>query len=56
MQIIVAKQGNKLYYGNLTKIAKLIKVHPSTIGRWIKSKKEIVFENKFEIYLNIEKL
>lgn len=56
MKIIAAKKNNILYFGSVTKIAKLINVWPSTICRWIKAKEEIRFENGFEVYINTKKL
>jgi DNA-binding transcriptional regulator YdaS (Cro superfamily) len=56
MIIIAVKKNNKIYYGSATKVAKLIGIHPATINRWIKAKKEIEVENGFEVYLNTEKL
>ena len=56
MTIIAAKRDNKIYYGSIPKIAKLIEVHPETIKRWIKAKEEMKFKNGYEIYFKTEKL
>lgn len=56
MITIAAKKGNKIYFGSSAKIAKLIQVHPATISRWIKAKKEVEVENGYEVYLKVERL
>ena len=56
MKIIAAKKNNIVYYGAISKIAKLIGVHPVTVGRWAKAKKDIEAVNGYEVYLNTEKL
>jgi len=56
MKIIAAKKNNIIYYGAISRVAKLVRVHPVTIGRWVKAKKDIEVENGYEIYLNTKKL
>ena len=56
MKYFAAKQNNFIQFGSRSKIAKLIGVHSETIKRWNKDKKEVVFKNGYEIYLNTEKL
>jgi DNA-binding transcriptional regulator YdaS (Cro superfamily) len=51
-----AKRNNHISFGSRSKIAKLIGVHSETIKRWVKAKKEVVYKNGFEFYLNTEKL
>ena len=54
--IIAISQNNKLIYGQVAKIAKLLDLHPATIHRWIKSGVQITIENGYTVYLNTEKI
>lgn len=56
MKIIAAKKENVIYYGNQTKIAKLIGVHYITLKRFIKSNKLNPIVNGFELFFNTEKV
>lgn len=53
---IVVIKNETAYFGSIPRAAKIIKVHPETIKRWIKSKKSIVNKNDCIIYLSSEKL
>jgi hypothetical protein len=56
MKIIAAKKDNVIYYGNQTKIAKLIGVHYITIKRFIKYNKSNPIVNGFDLYFNTKKV
>lgn len=54
--ILKERNNNKLIYGSVPKIAKIINVNPETIRRKVKSKEDIYLKGDYEIYLDIEKI
>jgi hypothetical protein len=56
--IIAIEKDNKIFYGSLKQISKIIRVHVATIGRWWKEREKnpVKFENGYKVFLDANKL